>query len=111
METEEHCYDEKFMIWYSGQEENQLRLSSVTEVIRRQRTVNFQKQLQPDREAQSFSLIYADGKRSIDLIEKGDTGADIMALFSYCADRCRDVTAGFCCKFSVYINDIATEKV
>ncbi|XP_039170409.1 uncharacterized protein LOC120294410 [Eucalyptus grandis] len=44
-------------------------------------------------------------------IEKGDAGADIMALFSYCADRCRDVTAGFCCKFSVYINDIATEKV
>ncbi|XP_039174098.1 separase isoform X2 [Eucalyptus grandis] len=44
-------------------------------------------------------------------IEKGDTGADIMALFSYCADRCRDVTASFCCKFSVYINDIATEKV
>ncbi|KAF8019982.1 hypothetical protein BT93_G0618 [Corymbia citriodora subsp. variegata] len=44
-------------------------------------------------------------------IEKGDAGADIMALFSYCADRCRDVTAGFCCKFSVYINDIASKKV
>ncbi|XP_030513656.2 separase isoform X1 [Rhodamnia argentea] len=44
-------------------------------------------------------------------IEKGDTGAEIMALFSYCANRCRDVTASFCCKFSVYINDIATKKV
>lgn len=31
--------DEKFLIWYSGQEEKQLRLSSVTEVIRGQRTV------------------------------------------------------------------------
>lgn len=31
--------DEKFLIWYSGQDEKQLRLSSVTEVIRGQRTV------------------------------------------------------------------------
>ncbi|KAK3426462.1 hypothetical protein EUGRSUZ_F02909 [Eucalyptus grandis] len=72
--------DEKFMIWYSGQEEKQLRLSSVTEVIRGQRTVNFQKQLQPDREAQSFSLIYADGKRSIDLICKDHAQADSWYL-------------------------------
>ncbi|XP_018730831.2 PH, RCC1 and FYVE domains-containing protein 1 isoform X2 [Eucalyptus grandis] len=68
--------DEKFMIWYSGQEEKQLRLSSVTEVIRGQRT----KQLQPDREAQSFSLIYADGKRSIDLICKDHAQADSWYL-------------------------------
>ncbi|KAI3417473.1 uncharacterized protein J3R85_014428 [Psidium guajava] len=72
--------DEKFLIWYSGQEEKQLRISSVTEVIRGQRTVNFQKQLQPDREAQSFSLIYADGKRSIDLICKDHTQADSWYL-------------------------------
>ncbi|XP_030474649.2 PH, RCC1 and FYVE domains-containing protein 1 isoform X1 [Syzygium oleosum] len=72
--------DEKFLIWYSGQEEKQLRLSSVTEVIRGQRTVNFQKQLQPDREAQSFSLIYADGKRSIDLICKDHVQADSWYL-------------------------------
>ncbi|KAF8015027.1 hypothetical protein BT93_H0730 [Corymbia citriodora subsp. variegata] len=72
--------DEKFLIWYSGQEEKQLRLSSVTEVIRGQRTVNFQKQLQPDRETQSFSLIYADGKRSIDLICKDHTQADSWYL-------------------------------
>ncbi|XP_056159390.1 separase isoform X2 [Syzygium oleosum] len=44
-------------------------------------------------------------------IEKGDAGAEIMALFSYCANRCRDVTTSFCCKFSVYIKDIATKKV
>ncbi|KAM7268628.1 hypothetical protein ACFE04_010794 [Oxalis oulophora] len=62
--------DERFLIWYDGQEEKQMRLSSVTTIVRGQRTVNFQRQLQPDREQQSFSLIYANGERSMDLICK-----------------------------------------
>jgi len=32
--------DEKFLIWYSGEKENQLRLSSITNVIRGQSTVS-----------------------------------------------------------------------
>ncbi|KAG8659812.1 hypothetical protein MANES_02G081100v8 [Manihot esculenta] len=39
-------------------------------------TVNFQRQLQPDKEHQSFSLIYANGERSLDLICKDKAQAD-----------------------------------
>ncbi|KAK3017129.1 LOW QUALITY PROTEIN: hypothetical protein RJ639_006131 [Escallonia herrerae] len=68
--------DEKLLIWYSGQEEKQLRLSSVTSVTRGQRT----KQVQPERECQSFSLIYGDGDCSLDLICKDKTQADSWYL-------------------------------
>ncbi|XP_031281795.1 PH, RCC1 and FYVE domains-containing protein 1 [Pistacia vera] len=68
--------DEKFLIWYSGQREKQLRLSSVTKIVTGQKTINFQRQLQPDRELQSFSLIYANGERSLDLICKDKVQAD-----------------------------------
>ncbi|KAA8530718.1 hypothetical protein F0562_005348 [Nyssa sinensis] len=81
--------DEKFLIWYSGQEEKQLKLSLVTKLIRGQRTVNFQRQLQPERECQSFSLIYANGERSLDLICKDKVQADswfvgLRAVISRC---------------------------
>ncbi|KAL7192723.1 hypothetical protein ACSBR2_024524 [Camellia fascicularis] len=72
--------DEKFLIWYSGQEEKQLRLSSITKIIRGQRTTNFQRQLQPERESQSFSIIYADGHHSLDLICKDKAQADSWCL-------------------------------
>ncbi|KAF5747997.1 putative Ran GTPase binding protein [Tripterygium wilfordii] len=68
--------DEKFLIWYSGKEEKQLRLSSVTEIVIGQKTENFRRQLQPDRENQSFSLIYANGERTLDLICKDKVEAD-----------------------------------
>ncbi|KAK2986864.1 hypothetical protein RJ640_009598, partial [Escallonia rubra] len=68
--------DEKLLIWYSGQEEKQLRLSSVTSITRGQRT----KQVQPERECQSFSLIYGDGDCSLDLICKDKTQADSWYL-------------------------------
>ncbi|XP_039054334.1 PH, RCC1 and FYVE domains-containing protein 1-like isoform X2 [Hibiscus syriacus] len=69
--------DEKYLIWYSGQEERQLRLSSVYKIIAGQKTVNFQRQYQPHREQQSISLIYyANGERSVDLICKDKTEAD-----------------------------------
>ncbi|OMP05215.1 Zinc finger, FYVE-type [Corchorus capsularis] len=68
--------DEKYLIWYSGQEERQLRLSSVMKIVTGQKTVNFQRQLQPDREQQSISLIYANGERSLDLICKDKAQAD-----------------------------------
>ncbi|CAA7020165.1 unnamed protein product [Microthlaspi erraticum] len=68
--------DEKYLIWYSGQEERQLRLSSVITIVRGQITHNFQKQAQPDRKEQSFSLIYANGEHTLDLICKDKAQAD-----------------------------------
>ncbi|KAH8511471.1 hypothetical protein H0E87_008875 [Populus deltoides] len=66
--------DEKYLIWYSGQEEKQLRLSLVTTIVPGQRT----RQLQPDKENQSFSLIYTNGDHSssLDLICKDNAQAD-----------------------------------
>ncbi|PON75013.1 Rho GTPase activating protein [Parasponia andersonii] len=72
--------DEKFLIWYSGQEERQLRLSSVEKIIPGQKTVSFQRQLQPEKESHSFSLIYANGERSLDLICKDKEQADAWIL-------------------------------
>ncbi|KAL5574147.1 hypothetical protein UlMin_023744 [Ulmus minor] len=60
--------DEKFLIWYSGEEERQLRLSSVMKIVPGQKTISFKRQLQPEKESQSFSLIYANGERSLDLV-------------------------------------------
>ncbi|KAL1215201.1 PH, RCC1 and FYVE domains-containing protein 1 [Cardamine amara subsp. amara] len=68
--------DEKYLIWYSGQEERQLRLSSVITIVRGQITPNFQKQAQSDRKEQSFSLIYANGEHTLDLICKDKVQAD-----------------------------------
>ncbi|XP_011043875.1 PREDICTED: uncharacterized protein LOC105139209 [Populus euphratica] len=79
--------DEKYLIWYSGQEEKQLRLSLVTKIVTGQRT----RQLQPDKENQSFSLLYTDGdrSRSLDLICKDNAQADswfigLRAVMSKC---------------------------
>ncbi|WCJ25129.1 Regulator of chromosome condensation (RCC1) family with FYVE zinc finger domain [Euphorbia peplus] len=82
--------DEKYLIWYSGQQEKQLRLCSVKKIITGQRTENFQRQLQPDKQHQSFSLIYgANGERSLDLICKDKAQADswfiaLSAVISRC---------------------------
>ncbi|KAJ7964407.1 Regulator of chromosome condensation (RCC1) family with FYVE zinc finger domain-containing protein [Quillaja saponaria] len=62
--------DEKFLSWYSGEQEKHLRLGSVTKIIQGQSNLKFQKQILPERECQSFSLIYANGERSLDLICK-----------------------------------------
>ncbi|XP_057971539.1 PH, RCC1 and FYVE domains-containing protein 1 [Malania oleifera] len=88
--------DEKFLIWYSGLKEKQLRLSSVIKIIPGQRTVNFQRQLRPEMESQSFSLIYANGERSLDLICKDKAQADswfvgLKAAISRC--RCHRPSA------------------
>ncbi|KAH7852865.1 hypothetical protein Vadar_030232 [Vaccinium darrowii] len=72
--------DEKFLIWYSGEEEKQLRLSSTMKIIRGQKTTNFQRQLQPDRESQSISIVYANGQQSLDLICKDNAQADSWCL-------------------------------
>ncbi|KAJ7960034.1 Regulator of chromosome condensation (RCC1) family with FYVE zinc finger domain-containing protein [Quillaja saponaria] len=62
--------DEIFLIWYSGEQEKHLRLSSVTKVIQGHRNLGFQRHVLPEMECQSFSLIYANDERSLDLICK-----------------------------------------
>ncbi|XVF54289.1 hypothetical protein PTKIN_Ptkin05aG0168900 [Pterospermum kingtungense] len=67
--------DEKSLIWYSDKQEKQLKLSRVSRIIPGQRTAIFQRCPQPDKEHQSFSLIY--NSRSLDLICKDRDEADV----------------------------------
>ncbi|XP_042381224.1 PH, RCC1 and FYVE domains-containing protein 1-like [Zingiber officinale] len=67
--------DEATLIWYSGSDEKQIRLSQVSKIIPGQRTAIFQRYPQPDKEYQSFSLIYND--RSLDLICKDKDEAEV----------------------------------
>ncbi|KAL8472536.1 hypothetical protein ACS0TY_029661 [Phlomoides rotata] len=67
--------DEKFLIWYSGQEEKKLRLSTVTNIIQGL-LHNTTKQLELDKESQCLSLIYANGKCSLQLICKDKVQAE-----------------------------------
>ncbi|XP_076939388.1 PH, RCC1 and FYVE domains-containing protein 1-like [Bidens hawaiensis] len=70
--------DERTLIWFSGKEERQLQLSSVTSIIRGHRT----RKLQPERESHSFSLIYTKNQAqcSLDLICRDKDQADSWFL-------------------------------
>ncbi|KAL7192137.1 hypothetical protein ACSBR2_024057 [Camellia fascicularis] len=67
--------DETVLIWYDGKEEKQLKLSHVSRIIPGQRTVIFQRYPRPEKEYQSFSLVYSN--RSLDLICKDKDEAEI----------------------------------
>ncbi|RDX61814.1 PH, RCC1 and FYVE domains-containing protein 1, partial [Mucuna pruriens] len=67
--------DESLLLWYSGKEEKKLKLSTVSRIIPGQRTATFQRYPRPEKEYQSFSLIYSD--RSLDLICKDKDEAEI----------------------------------
>ncbi|OMO79108.1 Zinc finger, FYVE-type [Corchorus olitorius] len=67
--------DEKSLIWYSDQEEKRLMLSHVSKIVPGQRTAVFKRYPQPDKEYQSFSLIYSN--RSLDLICKDRDEAEV----------------------------------
>ncbi|KAI4328416.1 hypothetical protein L6164_020773 [Bauhinia variegata] len=67
--------DESLLLWYSGKDEKQLKLSTVSKIIPGQRTSTFQRYPRPEKEYQSFSLIYND--RSLDLICKDKDEAEI----------------------------------
>ncbi|KAL8246137.1 hypothetical protein R6Q59_007353 [Mikania micrantha] len=67
--------DESVLIWFSGKEEKHLKLSHVSRIISGQRTPIFQRYLRPEKEYQSFSLIYND--RSLDLICKDKDEAEV----------------------------------
>ncbi|KQJ85411.1 PH, RCC1 and FYVE domains-containing protein 1 isoform X2 [Brachypodium distachyon] len=62
--------DESTLIWISDNTEKSLKLASVSRVLSGQRTLVFQRFLLPEKDHLSFSLIYNDGKRSLDLICK-----------------------------------------
>lgn len=79
--------DEKVLIWYSGEKEKHLKLNSVSKIVPGQKTVNFLRHCQPEKESQSLSLIYQNGERSLDLICKDKEQAEswfigLMALVS-----------------------------
>ncbi|XP_074284695.1 PH, RCC1 and FYVE domains-containing protein 1-like [Silene latifolia] len=67
--------DESLLLWYSGNEEKHLRLSHVSRIIPGQRTPIFQRHPRPEKEYQSFSLIY--NNRSLDLICKDKDEAEV----------------------------------
>ncbi|KAL9266561.1 PH, RCC1 and FYVE domains-containing protein [Drosera capensis] len=62
--------DETTLIWYSHGEERNLKLSSVSKILLGQRTPVFRRFLRPEKDYLSFSLIYKNGERSLDLICK-----------------------------------------
>ncbi|GFP80175.1 ultraviolet-b receptor uvr8 [Phtheirospermum japonicum] len=69
--------DERSLIWISSSGDRNLKLASVTRIIPGQRTAVFQRYLRPEKDYLSFSLIYNNGKRSLDLICKDKVEAEI----------------------------------
>ncbi|KAI3973050.1 hypothetical protein MKX01_019708 [Papaver californicum] len=69
--------DETTLIWFSRGEERNLKLSSVSHIIPGQRTAVFRRYLRPEKEYISFSLLYNNGERSLDLICKDKVEAEV----------------------------------
>ncbi|PON99646.1 Regulator of chromosome condensation (RCC1) family with FYVE zinc finger domain-containing protein [Trema orientale] len=69
--------DESSLIWISSNGERNLKLASVSRIIPGQRTAVFQRYLRPEKDYLSFSLIYNNGKRSLDLICKDKVEAEV----------------------------------
>ncbi|KAI3807494.1 hypothetical protein L1987_23424 [Smallanthus sonchifolius] len=70
-------HDESSLIWISGSGERNLKLASVSRIIPGQRTAVFRRYLHPEKDYLSFSLIYNNGKRSLDLICKDKVEAEV----------------------------------
>ncbi|TXG50460.1 hypothetical protein EZV62_022984 [Acer yangbiense] len=95
--------DAKLLIWYSGKEEKQVKLSHISRIIPGQRTTIFQRYPQPKKECQSFSLIYSN--RSLDLICKDRDEAELWftalrALISqgnYCKSKGDSISSASPC--------------
>ncbi|KAJ6774101.1 REGULATOR OF CHROMOSOME CONDENSATION [Salix purpurea] len=69
--------DEKTLIWISSGGERSLKLALISKIIPGQRTAVFQRYLRPEKDYLSFSLIYNNGKRSLDLICKDKVEAEV----------------------------------
>lgn len=72
--------DETTLVWYSHSKEKYLVLSSVSRIIPGQRTAVFRRFLRPEKDYLSFSLIYKNGQRSLDLVCKDQ--AEVEVWFS-----------------------------
>lgn len=72
--------DETTLVWYSHSKEKCLKLSSVSKIIPGQRTAVFRRFLRPEKDYLSFSLIYKNGQRSLDLVCKDQ--AEVEVWFS-----------------------------
>ncbi|CAL9194639.1 PH, RCC1 and FYVE domains-containing protein 1-like isoform X1 [Musa acuminata AAA Group] len=62
--------DETTLVWFSHKKERAIKLASVTRIVPGQRTAVFRRYLRPEKDYLSFSLIYNNGERSLDLICK-----------------------------------------
>lgn len=69
--------DESSLIWFSRGGERTLKLASVSKIVPGQRTSVFQRYLLPEKDYLSFSLIYNNGKRSLDLICKDKVESEV----------------------------------
>ncbi|XP_050218624.1 PH, RCC1 and FYVE domains-containing protein 1 [Mercurialis annua] len=69
--------DETSLIWLSHGEEKNLKLSSVSRIIPGQRTAVFRRFLRPEKDYLSFSLLYNNGDRTLDLICKDKVEAEV----------------------------------
>ncbi|MCO5581816.1 hypothetical protein L7F22_035705 [Adiantum nelumboides] len=69
--------DGLFLIWFSGREEKQLRLSSVSKIVPGQRTAIFHRYPRPEKEYQSFSLMFDNDSSSLDLMCKDREEAEV----------------------------------
>ncbi|KAG9146343.1 hypothetical protein Leryth_008032 [Lithospermum erythrorhizon] len=67
--------DESSLIWYYGKQEKKIDLRNVTRILPGQRTAIFQRYPRPEKDYQSFSLLYDD--RSLDLICKDKDEAEV----------------------------------
>ncbi|XP_052191395.1 PH, RCC1 and FYVE domains-containing protein 1-like isoform X3 [Diospyros lotus] len=69
--------DESSLIWISSAGEKSLKLALVSRIIPGQRTAVFRRYLRPEKDYLSFSLIYNNGKRSLDLICEDKVEAEV----------------------------------
>ncbi|XP_023634245.1 PH, RCC1 and FYVE domains-containing protein 1 [Capsella rubella] len=69
--------DEATLFWLSHGEEKGLKLSTVSRILPGQRTAVFRRYLRPEKDYLSFSLIYHNGDRSLDLICKDKAETEV----------------------------------
>nr|XP_010909635.1 PH, RCC1 and FYVE domains-containing protein 1 isoform X2 [Elaeis guineensis] len=65
------------LIWFSHKKEKSVKLASVLKIIPGQRTAVFKRFARPEKDYLSFSLIYKNGERSLDLICKDQAEVEL----------------------------------
>ncbi|KAG0466838.1 hypothetical protein HPP92_018418 [Vanilla planifolia] len=69
--------DESTLIWLSHQKERNIKLAYITRIIPGQRTPVFKRYPRPEKDYLSFSLLYNNGQRSLDLICKNQAELEV----------------------------------